>query len=176
MDNIGTKEKLLERFYSGEITEEENGLLKELIGNGTETAEKDIDGILFSGLAGAASGTEVPSGLAEKIEKDIDTHFKARKKRQTGFVITMLSAAAAAIVTGMFFLVKYEEPKPADMEYVAYVPKDTFDDPAAAYAETVKALALMAENLGKGMDKAHRILSDTEQSANKALAKFIEYK
>ena len=35
-----------------------------------------------------------------------------------------------------------------------YEPKDTFEDPALAYAETVKALEMVGMNLGKGLAKA----------------------
>lgn len=176
MDKNTSKDNLLERFYSGESTPEEECLLKDMLEE-KEDSNSVIDRILLSGLSGAASRTELPERLGDRITEASEKHLQCRKRISPITVAILSVAAAAAITVGIFFgLEQNSSLNPAETEYTAYVPEDTFDNPEEAYAETVKALSLMAKYLGKGMEKTHELISVTEESANNTLNRIIEHR
>ena len=73
----------------------------------------------------------------------MDREFGRRRSRMR-LVASLSSFAAAAAIAAVALI----------MPVNTYEPKDTFEDPALAYAETVKALEMVGMNLGKGLAKA----------------------
>ena len=109
----------------------------------------------------------VPEDLGQMIERTVDRELGRRRSRMR-LVASISSVAAAAAIAAVALIM------PAD----TYEPKDTFEDPALAYAETVRALEMVGVNLGKGlakagnsMDRAGSMVSETIETVNSKVNK-----
>lgn len=100
----------------------------------------------------------VPEDLGQLIERTVDRELGRRRSRMR-LVASISSVAAAAAIAAIAFIM------PAD----TYEPKDTFEDPALAYAETVRALEMVGVNLGKGLLRASEQMDKAEMTASRTL-------
>jgi ribosomal protein L20 len=92
-----TKDNLLEKYYRGESTEEEEKVLKsELLSSGLETVEKNI----FSYFRDQAT---LPENLEESIFENIRTRERKRKARRI-WIYSITSAAASVLIILSIFL------------------------------------------------------------------------
>jgi ribosomal protein L20 len=92
-----TKDNLLEKYYRGESTEEEEKVLKsELLSSGLETVEKNI----FSYFRNQAT---LPKNLEESIFENIRTRERKRKARRI-WIYSITSAAASVLIILSIFL------------------------------------------------------------------------
>ena len=133
------------------------------MGRNLKTSEPEE--ILRKGLSQmrtADGDIPVPEDLGQMIERTVDRELGRRRSRMR-LVASISSVAAAAAIAAIAFIM------PAD----TYEPKDTFEDPTLAYAETVRALEMVGVNLGKGlakagnsMDRAGDMVSETIESVN----------
>ena len=121
--------ELSERFYAGQTSSAEEGELADRL----EEASVE-DRTLLKGLSELrVSDDEIP------VHREM-----GRRRSWMRLVASISSVAAAAVIAAVALIM------PVD----TYEPKDTFEDPALAYAETVRALEMVGENLGKGLAKA----------------------
>ena len=133
--------ELSKRFYAGQTSRAEE---RELADRREEATAEDRT--LLKGLSELRVSDDeipVPEDLSRTIERTVDREFGRRRSRMR-LVASISSVAAAAAIAAIAFIM------PAD----TYEPKDTFEDPALAYAETVRALEMVGVNLGKGLAKA----------------------
>ncbi len=138
------------------------------MGRNLKTSEPEE--ILRKGLSQmrtADGDIPVPEDLGQMIERTVD-HELGRRRSRMRLVASISSVAAAAAIAAIAFIM------PAD----TYEPKDTFEDPALAYAETVRALEMVGLNLGKGlakagnsMDRAGSMVSETIETVNSKVNK-----
>lgn len=138
------------------------------MGRNLKTSEPEE--ILRKGLSQmrtADGDIPVPEDLGQMIERTVDRELGRRWSRMR-LVASISSVAAAAAIAAIAFIM------PAD----TYEPKDTFEDPALAYAETVRALEMVRVNLGKGlakagnsMDRAGSMVSETIETVNSKVNK-----
>lgn len=138
------------------------------MGRNLKTSEPEE--ILRKGLSQmrtADGDIPVPEDLGQMIERTVDRELGRRWSRMR-LVASISSVAAAAAIAAIAFIM------PAD----TYEPKDTFEDPALAYAETVRALEKVRVNLGKGlakagnsMDRAGSMVSETIETVNSKVNK-----
>lgn len=138
------------------------------MGRNLKTSEPEE--ILRKGLSQmrtADGDIPVPEDLGQMIERTVDRELGRRWSRMR-LVASISSVAAAAAIAAIAFIM------PAD----TYEPKDTFEDPALAYAETVRALEMVGVNLGKGlakagnsMDRAGSMVSETIETVNSKVNK-----
>ena len=138
------------------------------MGRNLKTSEPEE--ILRKGLSQmrtADGDIPVPEDLGQMIERTVDLELGRRWSRMR-LVGSISSVAAAAAIAAIAFIM------PAD----TYEPKDTFEDPALAYAETVRALEMVRVNLGKGlakagnsMDRAGSMVSETIETVNSKVNK-----
>lgn len=138
------------------------------MGRNLKTSEPEE--ILRKGLSQmrtADGDIPVPEDLGQMIERTVDRELGRRWSRMR-LVASISSVAAAAAIAAIAFIM------PAD----TYEPKDTFEDPALAYAETVRALEMVGVNLGKGlakagnsMDRAGSMVSETIETVNNKVNK-----
>lgn len=138
------------------------------MGRNLKTSEPEE--ILRKGLSQmrtADGDISVPEDLGQLIERTVDRELGRRRSRMR-LVASISSVAAAAAIAAIAFIM------PAD----TYEPKDTFEDPALAYAETVRALEMVGVNLGKGlakagnsMDRAGSMVSETIETVNSKVNK-----
>lgn len=138
------------------------------MGRNLKTSEPEE--ILRKGLSQMRVADEdipVPEDLSRMIGRTVDRELSRRRGRMR-LVASISSVAAAAAIAAIAFIM------PAD----TYEPKDTFEDPALAYAETVRALEMVGVNLGKGlakagnsMDRAGSMVSETIETVNSKVNK-----
>jgi hypothetical protein len=140
--NMNARElnSLLEKYYSGESTEEEERMLREYFNEDSVLpgfeAEKEI-------FAYYKSGREIPGpshDFETRILAGIDSSDNKGKSRDTRRILLPLLGAAASVLIlagSYFFLVQRMEPK------------DTFTDPKLAYAETMKILLDVSSKMNR---------------------------
>lgn len=129
------------------------------MGRNLKTSEPEE--ILRKGLSQmrtADGDISVPEDLGQLIERTVDRELGRRRSRMR-LVASISSVAAAAAIAAIAFIM------PAD----TYEPKDTFEDPALAYAETVRALEMVGVNLGKGLLRASEQMDKAEMTASRTL-------
>jgi hypothetical protein len=123
-------DQLLEKYYKGESTEEEESALSDFfcsneVPEGYET-EKAIFGFHKSSL----NIPEPSADFGKRIIEGIDEIEKSRPKKLFRLIIPLISAAAGIlIIAGTWLYFTHQD----DL-------KDTFNDPQVAYNETLKIL------------------------------------
>lgn len=133
--------RLLEKYYKGESTVEEEEMLRRFftgtnIPEGYE-AEKDIFSYYNEEIAVPEPSYDFEARILKRIDESEDSSRKAPMRR---LLIPSLSAAAGILLLAgsYFFFIHRNEPR------------DTFTDPAIAYAETMKILMNVSSQLNKG--------------------------
>lgn len=134
-------EKLLEKFYKGETTNEEENVLKAFFSENIVPDNYETEKAIFSYYFEKSEVPEPSSDFEARIISGIDK--SVSKGRYTEFRRYLLPAVGIAagllIITGSwFFFVNRNETR------------DTFTDPKLAYAETVKILTEVSVKLNRG--------------------------
>lgn len=135
--------KLLEKYYKGESTEDEELMLRDILQSENLPEEFEAEKELFSYYSGTGKIPEPSLGFEEKIIAAIDNNEKKEGLRRIRRgLLTMMSAAAGLLllVGSYFFFVRKSEPK------------DTFSNPQIAYAETVRILYSVSSQLNRGTE------------------------
>ena len=140
---MNTKElnKLLEKYYKGESTEEEEEKLRMFFSGGNipegYEAEKDIFSYYNEAITVPEPSYDFEARIIEGIDKSEESRRKVTIRR---YLIPSLSAAAGILLLAgsYFFFIHRTEPR------------DTFTDPAIAYAETMKILMNVSSQLNRG--------------------------
>lgn len=153
--DIKKAETLVEKYYKGETTPEEELQLREFF----RTAENIPENLmpekeLFSLYSGAAI-EEVPvKGFMENLEKVIDdqSSVKIGLKKSIVYWISGLAAGIALLLAGYFLIVH----KPADF-IDNYAVRDTYQDPQLAYEETQKVLLYISQKMNEGTVQLHNV-------------------
>lgn len=103
------------------------------------------------------SSVKVPENLGKRIENALtaaQTVKNTRKKASWKFAIAPAAAAvAAALIVG----VNYQNAN--------RMPADTFDDPAAAYAELERTFGYISSKIGTGRELTDAALSQTGKAS-----------
>lgn len=140
---MNTKElnRLLEKYYKGESTEEEEEKLRMFFSGGNipegYEAEKDIFSYYNEAITVPEPSYDFEARIIEGIDKSEESRRKVTIRR---YLIPSLSAAAGILLLAgsYFFFIHRTEPR------------DTFTDPAIAYAETMKILMNVSSQLNRG--------------------------
>ena len=155
--------ELLDKYYRGETTLEEERQLKGFFQQEEAPeelqADKDVF-LLYTGLA--QQPVDLPEGLEERLSASIGRWQKESQRRRPWLrpSIRLWSigiAASLLIAAGMGIYLQKSEPKQ----------HDTFTNPALAYQETHRALQLFAAALQKGeaqMVKAEKTTLKVQQT------------
>lgn len=130
-------EILLNRYYEGTSTPEEEAVLKTYFTSPDVPEGYEAEKAIFNYF-----NTDVPepsADFAQHISKGIDDVSKRRVRK----IIYSVSAAAAMIILliSLVFVINSLNKT-----------KDTFDDPQIAYAETMKILYSISAQLNKGRE------------------------
>lgn len=133
--------KLLEKYYSGESTDDDEKQLKDFFSDRKADDGVDADGAFFSTLSDLEKMPEPSADYENRIQKAITRIERQRSvnifSRHYLSIIGM--AAAFLLLIGSYFLFIYKAE-----------PKDTFSDPQLAYAETMKILREVSVKFNKG--------------------------
>ena len=125
---------------------------------------KDIEKMDPGQLGKAAAGTPVPEGwenrltdLVSRLDEGERILGKVRPRRPMAWIA--VSAAAAAVLAAA---VLFRPDRMPDL-------RDTYDDPALAYAEVEKALGLIAATMQYGSEKVSESCGRIGQSVEAVL-------
>lgn len=157
--------RLLERYYNGETGEAEEKTLRTFFAADTVPQELEADQELFRQLD--ALSRETPPALPEELEERLSAQIDrwerqeksaARLRRLNPFARYAATGIAAAVLLAAGIGIFHSTDSG---------PKDTFDDPREAYAETQKALQLFAKALDKGTRQMEKVKTTTQDIQEK---------
>lgn len=133
--------RLLEKFYDGESSAEEEEVLKSFFSENDIPQGFEAERALFSYYYSAMKIPEPSVEFESRIIKGIDEfEHKQKTVRNRNLTLWLLSTAATLfIMVGSYFFFSKKEGI-----------KDTFSDPEIAYAETIKILREVSTQLNKG--------------------------
>jgi hypothetical protein len=162
--------RLVEKYYNGESSEEEERALRECFSQKNIPEGYEAEKVIFGYYTATAEFPEPSDGFEARIMSGIDaldTVGGSRKFRK--YILPYLSVAAGLLILAgsyFFFIHKTE-------------PQDTFTDPSIAYTETMKVLMDVSSQLNHGaqalepVGKINRMTTKSFESINKS-AKIIE--
>jgi hypothetical protein len=132
---------LLNKYYSGESSEEEERLLKEFFQGNDVPEEYRAEKEIFRQYSLSGSVPDPSDNFEERIIAGIDEFEKERKSLKLRRIIlySLSTAAGLIIVAGSYFFLNSNRE-----------PADTFSDPKIAYAETMKILLKVSTQLNEG--------------------------
>ena len=130
------------------------------MGRNLKTSEPEE--ILRKGLSQMQTADDdipVPGDLSRMLEQTVDRELDRRRGRMR-LVASISSVAAAAAIAAVALIVPVN----------GYEPQDTFDDPALACAEAIKALEMVGANFGKGLSQATEQMNRAEEMTSRTIA------
>jgi len=139
---------LLEKYYEGATSNEEELLLKEYFSRQEVPEELRSDSEIFRFFLDSASIPDASSGFEEKILRKIDRQRAEKKFNSRRRIIAVMSAAAAVIIiiSATWFFTRNRG-----------TVSDTYSDPQIAYAEAMKILYEVSVKLNKGTSPLGKI-------------------
>ena len=171
MESIAKIRKLLDRFYLGETSLEEEKILQEYFSSASVAEELMPDRDMFRSLDSIEGEVPVPSSLNQKILDVIDQQERkvVRTRRISIFSLSGLAAGLLVVIalyTGYF--------KTGNNPRIAsHQMSDTYDNPQDAYEEARRALAYVSAKLNTGTSDLEYVqqLSKTASDPLKSLSK-----
>jgi hypothetical protein len=155
MESIEDIRKILERFYRGETSLEEEKMLQEYFTSSNVPAELIPDRDLFQSFDDGEEALEVPADLNQKILASID-RAESKETRTRRISLYSLSGLAAGllvmIAVYLFFLRSDRNSLIASNQMV-----DTYQDPMMAYEEARNALVYVSKKLNTGTSELEQV-------------------
>lgn len=157
MENVKHIRKLLDRYYEGQTTLEEEKQLTDFFLNEKVPADLIPEKEFFAGVAGMAQETISPEGLDDRIRSAIEAEERRELKvrRINWFSLSGLAAGLAVILTVYLTVIKQGPDQYAT---------GTFEDPREAYEETLKVLSYVSGKWNDGTRELQNL-----QQVNKTL-------
>ncbi len=141
-------QKLLEKFYNGETTLEEEKKLRDYFLAGEVPEALAADREYFLAMAGYHS-KKSSSSLTTSLESLVDTYTpEARIRRlpvKPALAWSLSVAASLLILAGVYITLMRQ------------APKDTYSDPQLAYRETQRVLLYVSQQFNKGTGQLVRL-------------------
>lgn len=164
MESIEKVVKLLERFYRGETTLEEERWLQDYLSSTTVPEELQADQELFKTFEGNEESIAVPGDLNSKILSSIDKEERTRlRTRRIGlYSFSGLAAGLLALVAVYVFFLRTDEP----VLLSAQQGIDTYADPMDAYEEAKKTLAYVSGKFNTGTSEMRHMQQVTKSTAD----------
>ncbi len=171
MESITKIRKLLDRFYLGETTLEEEQLLLAYFSSASVPEELIADRDLFRSLDPAGNNIVVPGGLNQKILDVLDQQ-ERKEVRTRRISIFSLSGLAAGLLVVIALYVGYFRDGQSDL-LASQELTDTYENPQDAYAEAKRALTYVSAKLNAGTSELERVkqVSKTTSDPLKSLSK-----
>lgn len=159
-NTIGTAEavRLVDRFYNGETTADEEAALLGYFNSGNVAPELQAEGEVIRPLL---SRPAVPDGLQARLERSINSWnmVEATASRRTRRISLRWMAAAAACLVLILSATLILHRRTVDSGIagagtITPTMQETYDNPEDAYAATRRALTMFSECLNDGLSKA----------------------
>jgi hypothetical protein len=171
MESLEKVRKILERFYLGETTLEEEKWLQDYFSSTTVPEELLPDRELFQTFGATNNSIVVPQELNRKILNTIDREEqkKLRTRRISLFSLSGLAAGLLVMIAVYLFFLRTDEPALlASNEW-----GDTYEDPLKAYEEAKRTLAYVSMKLNHGTSELKHVqqVSKTTTDPLRSLSK-----
>ncbi len=164
MESIEKVRKILERFYQGETSLEEEKWLQDYFSSTTVPEELLADQELFMAFEQKEDSIPVPVDLNEKILNSLDREEKRaqRTRRVSLYSLSGLAAGLLALVAVYVFFLKADTP----VLFSAQENLDTYEDPMDAYEEAKKTLAYVSVKLNAGTSEMKHVQQLTKSTSD----------
>ncbi|HEX2920506.1 MAG TPA: sigma-70 family RNA polymerase sigma factor [Bacteroidales bacterium] len=140
-------DKLLDKYYQGISTTEEEQLLKDFFDNEEIPSGYEVEKSFFTNYSILSDTPEASADFEERIISAIDTiRSRDNKITKTKFILSGIAAGITILIGLLFFFSRNEQ-------------IDTFKDPDLAYAETVKILYEVSAMMNSGTEALEPISS-----------------
>jgi len=169
MESIAEIRKLLDRFYTGETTLEEEQILQDYFSSTSIPEELMPDRDLFRSL-GTNDSVAVPEGLNQKILDVIDQQEKKVVRTRRISVFSLSGLAAGLLVVIALYMGYFRADRPG---MIAHQMTDTYENPQDAYEEARRTLAYVSAKLNTGTSGLEHVkqVSKTTSDPLKSLSK-----
>ena len=169
MESIAEIRKLLDRFYTGETTLEEEQILQDYFSSTSIPEELMPDRDLFRTL-GTSDSVAVPEGLNQKILDVIDHQEKKVVRTRRISVFSLSGLAAGLLVVIALYVGYFRVDRPSKL---AQQMTDTYENPQDAYEEARRTLAFVSAKLNTGTSGLEHVkqVSKTTSDPLKSLSK-----
>ncbi len=158
--NLQELDKLIEKYYQGSTSEDEEIKLFDIISSGQLPPDYTGDASLLVGLAKGNNIPEPDSGFESRIMEAIDKADSEAKviSLKSRIYSAVAVAATLLIIISSYFLIQNNGE-----------PEDTFDDPVLAYNATIEVLSRVGQTLNTGSDVISElsVISSTEDNLTK---------
>jgi hypothetical protein len=155
MEGIKEIRKMLERFYQGETTLEEERLLQDYFLSTSVPEELLPDKDLFQSFVAGTESVEVPEDLDQRIIASIDRaeHKANRTRRISLFSLSGLAAGLLVMIAVYLFYVRSEKSPLIASNQMS----DTYQDPMLAYEEAKRTLVYVSNKLNTGTSEFEQV-------------------
>ena len=171
MESIEKVRKMLERFYLGETTLEEEKWLQDYFSSTTVPEELIPDKELFQTFGSSNETITVPGDLNKKILERLEKEERRelRTKRISLFSLSGLAAGLLVLIAVYLFFLRTED----TTRLAANQWSDTYEDPVEAYQEAKRTLAFVSAKLNSGTSELKHVqqVSKTAIDPLKSLSK-----
>jgi hypothetical protein len=171
MESIAEIRKLLDRFYLGETSLEEEKILQKYFSSASVPEELMPDRDLFRSLGDASDSVAVPEGLNQKVLDVIDQQEKKMVRTRRISVFSLSGLAAGLLVVIALYVGYFRDDSPGLLASNHMI--DTYEDPQDAYEEARRTMAYVSAKLNTGtselehVKKASKATSDPLKSLSK---------
>jgi len=170
MESITEIRKLLDRFYLGETSLEEEMILQKYFSSASIPEELMPDRDLFSSLRKASDSVTVPEGLNQKILNVIDQQEKKVSRTRRISIFSLSGLAAGLLVVIALYVGYFSDGRSTRF---AYQLTDTYEDPLDAYEEARRTLAYVSAKLNTGTNELEHVVQASKVTSDplKSLSK-----
>jgi len=171
MESLEEIRKMLERFYRGETTLEEERLLREYFSSARVPEELLADRDLFRSLEPSGNFVTVPDSLNRKILEVIDKQEKKEVRTRRISVFALSGLAAGLLVVIALYVGYFRVDQTVQMASSQIT--DTYNDPQDAYEEAKRTLSYVSAKLNTGTSELEYVKKITKTSSDplKSLSK-----
>jgi hypothetical protein len=171
MESITEIRKMLERFYRGETTLEEERILQEYFSSASVPEELLPDRELFRSLEPSGNFVTVPDSLNRKILDVIDKQEKKEVRTRRISVYALSGLAAGLLVVIALYVGYFRVDQTVQMASNQIT--DTYNDPQDAYEEAKRTLTYVSAKLNTGTSELEYVKKITKTSSDplKSLSK-----
>jgi len=143
--------KLLDKFYEGETSLEEETLLKNFLLNSDIPEDMLPDKELFCQIIAEQNSIPENKKLARKINSlidDQDVKFKKSRRISLFYTVSSVAAGIAILVVSYMTVLKRD---------ILPVKNETYDNPQLAYEEVKRTLLFISHNLNRGTKSLNQV-------------------
>ena len=152
MEDLNSIEALLEKYYRGETSTTEEGMLREFFATGDVPEHLVADAKLFGFFRMQQEGG-LPGDLQNRLEGMIDEKTERSISAFTKWRYYWISGAAAVILIMLALFMDLQIKKRPALQATG----DTYEDPYLAYAEAKRVLYYVSDKMNTGREPLQNI-------------------